>query len=61
MRKITVIHQKGGTGKTTTAVNLGAALSEMGREGLRHAMEEAAGTRKTSRSPGLPPAAEGEG
>ena len=29
-------------------------------EGLRHAMEEAAGTRKTSRTPGLPPAAEGE-
>ena len=24
-------------------------------EGLRHAMEEAAGTRKTSKSPGLPP------
>ena len=29
-------------------------------EGLRHAMEEAAGTRKTSKTPGLPPAAEGE-
>jgi hypothetical protein len=30
-------------------------------EGLRHAMEEAAGTRKTSKSTGLlPPAAEGE-
>jgi hypothetical protein len=28
--------------------------------GLRHAMEEAAGTRKTSKSPGFPPAAEGE-
>jgi hypothetical protein len=28
--------------------------------GLRHAMEEAAGTRKTSKTPGLPPAAEGE-
>ena len=24
-------------------------------EGLRHAMEEAAGTRKTSKTPGLPP------
>ena len=31
-------------------------------EGLRHAMEEAAGTRKTSKIPGpLPPPAEGEG
>jgi len=29
-------------------------------EGLRHAMEEAAGTRKASKSPGLPPPAEGE-
>ena len=29
-------------------------------EGLRHAMEEAAGTRKTSKTPGFPPAAEGE-
>jgi len=31
-------------------------------EGLRHAMEEAAGTRKTSKTPGHhPPEAEGEG
>jgi len=29
-------------------------------EGLRHAMEEAAGMKKTSRSPGIPPPAEGE-
>ena len=29
-------------------------------EGLRHAMEEAAGTRKTSKTPGLPPPPEGE-
>ena len=29
-------------------------------EGLRHAMEEAAGTRKMSKTPGLPPPAEGE-
>jgi hypothetical protein len=29
-------------------------------EGLRHAMEEAAGTRKTSKTAGLPPPAEGE-
>jgi hypothetical protein len=29
-------------------------------EGLRHAMEEAAGTRKTSKTPGILPAAEGE-
>ena len=29
-------------------------------EGLRHAMEEAAGTRRTSKTPGLLQAAEGE-
>jgi len=43
MRKITVINQKGGTGKTTTAVNLGAALSEIGREVLLVDLDPQAG------------------
>ncbi len=58
MRRIAVINQKGGVGKTTTAVNMGAALAARGHRVLFIDLDPQS---HLSLHVGLDPAADGDG